>query len=87
MPLSVSSGFYKKIFTNEYKQIIDIRLKGGSETEDGVAEMKRIVSSITTEEEKYDKAFQNAQAGFAGKNNMKLAENEMQKKFDKATGN
>lgn len=80
-----SFGFYKKIFQNEYKQIIDIKLNGNDRTEEGVAELKHIVDKITAEEEKYDKAFHNAQGDFARKNNIKLAENEMQKKLDKAT--
>jgi hypothetical protein len=78
-----SFAFYKKIFGNEYKQLINIRKNGGDATEEGVAEMNRIVGDITREEEKYDKAFHNAQKNFADKNNMKLAENEMQKKIDK----
>ena len=78
-----SFTFYKKIFGNEYKQLINIRKNGGDATEDGIAEMNRIVGDITREEEKYDKSFHNAQKNFADKNNMKLAENEMQKKIDK----
>ncbi|HKB43269.1 MAG TPA: hypothetical protein VKC90_02730 [Chitinophagaceae bacterium] len=78
-----SFAFYKKTFGNEYKQLISIRKNGGDATEEGVAEMKKIVNDITREEEKYDKAFHNAQKNFADKNNMKLGENEMQKKIDK----
>jgi hypothetical protein len=78
-----SFSFYKKVFVNEYKQLINIRKNGGDTTEDGISEMNRIVGDISREEEKYDKAFHNAQKNFADKNNMKLAENEMQKKIDK----
>ena len=80
-----SFGFYKKMFQNEYKQIIDIRLSSNGQTEDAVAEMDRIVDKITVEEEKFDKVFHNAQGDFARKNNIRLSENDMQKKFDKAT--
>jgi hypothetical protein len=80
-----SFEFYKKMFQNEYKQIIDIRLSGNDQTEDAEAEMNRIVDKITVEEEKFDKAFHNAQSDFARKNNIRLSENDMQKKFDKAT--
>ena len=76
-------NFYKRIFGNEYKQLINIRKNGGAFTEEGVAEMNRIVDKITREEEQYDKAFHNAQADFAEKNNMKLTDNELQKKIDK----
>ena len=78
-----SFAFYKKIFGNEYKQLINIRKNGGDATEEGIAEMNRIVGDITKEEEKYDKSFHNAQKNFADKNNMKLGANEMQKKIDK----
>jgi hypothetical protein len=78
-----SFAFYKKIFGNEYKRLINIRKNGGDATEEGIAEMNRIVGDITKEEEKYDKAFHNAQKNFADKNNMKLGANEMQKKIDK----
>jgi hypothetical protein len=77
-------GFYKKIFENEYKQIIDIRISGNSGTEEGVAEMERLAKNVTTEEEKYDKAFHNAQADFADKNKISLKKNEMQEKFNDA---
>lgn len=75
--------FYKRIFSNEYKELIDIRKKGGAFTEEGVTAMNEIVDQITKEEDRYDKAFQNAQRDFAVKNNMKLTDNEMQKQMDK----
>lgn len=78
-----SFSFYKKVFGNEYKQLLSIRKDGGDATEEGVTEMNRIVDNISREEEKYDKAFHNAQKGFADKNHMKLGENEMRKKLDK----
>jgi hypothetical protein len=78
-----SFGFYKKIFANEYKQLIDIRQSGQAETQEGVDAMNAIVNKISTEEEKYDKDFHNAQRDFASKNNMKLKDNEMQDKIDK----
>jgi hypothetical protein len=78
-----SFNFYKKAFGNEYKQLIHIRQNGGNTTEEGIAEMNRIVDNITREEEKYDKAFHNAQKNFADKNHLKLGENKMQEKIDK----
>jgi hypothetical protein len=78
-----SFNFYKKAFDNEYKQLIHIRQNGGNTTEEGIAEMNRIVDNITSEEEKYDKAFHNAQKNFADKNHLKLGENKMQEKIDK----
>jgi hypothetical protein len=78
-----SFTFYKKVFGNEYKQLISIRKDGGDATEEGIAKMNKIVDNISREEEKYDKTFHNAQKDFADKNHMKLGENEMQKKLDK----
>jgi hypothetical protein len=78
-----SFTFYKRIFGNEYKRLIDIRLNGTNATEGEVAEMNGIVSQIAKDEESYDKIFHNAQKDFAEKNNMSLEENEMQKKIEK----
>jgi hypothetical protein len=75
--------FYEKVFNNEYRQLIDLRRQGANETEEGIAEMNKIVEQITVQEEKYDKIFHNSQRDFAEKNNMRLEENEMQKKLDK----
>jgi hypothetical protein len=76
-----SFAFYKKIFRNEYRKIINIRQNGGDTTEAGMMEIKEIVDQISREEEKYDKAFHNSQKDFADNNHMKLEKNEMQKKI------
>ena len=78
-----SFSFYKKIFGNEYKQLVDIRKHGGDATQEGVDQMNEIVNNISKEEEKYDKAFHNAQKDFAERNHMKLGENKMQKELNK----
>jgi hypothetical protein len=78
-----SFSFYKRIFGNEYKRLIAIRLTAANFADRGVAEMNGIVSQISKEEESYDKVFHNAQRDFAQKNNMSLEENEMQKKMEK----
>jgi hypothetical protein len=75
-------GFYKKVFENDYKQIIRLNKDGESMTEEGAAKVNSIVEDISKEEEKLDKAFHNAQKEFADKNNMKLMENSMQKKMN-----
>lgn len=78
-----SFNFYKEVFQNDYTRIINIRKKEDEMTSDDIVEMKNIVNKITREEEGFDKSFHNAQRNFADKNNMKLMENEMQKKFEK----
>ena len=72
-------SFYKKIFENEYKRILKLN---ENMTEEASTEANGIIESITQDEEKLDKAFHNAQAEFAKKNNIKLIENSMQKKMD-----
>jgi hypothetical protein len=76
-----SFSFYKRVFAQDYMDIIAIRKKDNI-TDSDVSEMGRIVDKITREEEGFDKAFHNAQRDFAERNNMKLRENEMQKKVD-----
>jgi hypothetical protein len=74
--------FYKKVFEDDYKQIIRLNKEGESLTDEGAAKVNSIVENISKEEEKLDKAFHNAQSEFASKNNMKLMENSMQKKVN-----
>jgi hypothetical protein len=76
-----SFTFYKKVFEEDYMDIIRIRKKEDISQED-VDEMDRIVKKITKEEEGYDKSFHNAQNEFANKHNMRLKENEVQKEMD-----
>jgi hypothetical protein len=76
-------SFYKRIFLNQYKRIVEIRRKGSFMTKDDLDELKQIIDDISKEEEKLDKNFHNAQQDFADKNNMQLGENSLQKKIDK----
>ncbi len=77
-----SFGFYKRVFQEDYVDIINIRKKDDI-TQDDVDEIDRIVKKITREEEGFDKAFHNAQNDFAKKNNMKLRENPVMKELNK----
>jgi hypothetical protein len=79
-------NFYKKVFQIDYPRIIRIRKKGDEMTNEELKEMKDIVGRITRDEEGYDKSFHNTQKDFADKNNIKVTENEMQKKFEKEIG-
>ena len=78
-----SFTFYKRVFSDDYKKLIEIRKEGGDQTEEGVAEMNRIVENLSKEEGELDKTFQGAQRDFASKHKMRLQENEIQKKIDK----
>ena len=75
--------FYKNVFQNDYTRIINIRKKAKKIDNDDIKEIENIVDKITRDEEAVDKSFHNMQKNFADKNNMKLMENDMQKKFDK----
>ncbi len=73
-----SFNFYKKVFDQDYKQILVISEDGTGASPKGSATINRIVEQITRDEENYDKTFHNAQVDFAKKNHMKLIENKMQ---------
>jgi hypothetical protein len=75
--------FYKRVFANDYKRILEIGKEGTESTNEGTAEIDSIVNKITREEEDFGKAFLNAQQNFADNNNMKLIANNAQKKIDK----
>lgn len=77
-----SFTFYKKIFEDDYRRILEITKSGENQTEEGAAKANEIVEKLAREEEQFDKDFHNAQESFARKNNMKLTENSMQKKID-----
>lgn len=74
-----SFTFYKKAFTNYYKDIVRIRKEAA---DDADAQIDKVLEKLTVEEERVDKAFHNAQEDFATKNKMKLMENKMQKDID-----
>ena len=75
--------FYKKVFAEDYKRILELGKEGIGSTEEGSAEINNIVEKITKEEENFYKAFHNSQKDFADKNKMKLMDNNVQKEIDK----
>lgn len=75
--------FYKKVFSNDYKEMLQVRNKPGIDVATAEQEVNAIVERLSKEEEGYDRSFHKAQQAFADKNNMKLTENKMQKEFDK----
>lgn len=74
-----SFTFYKKAFSEYYKDIIRIRQEAA---DDGEEQLDRVLEKLTAEEKKVDYAFSLAQQSFAAKNKMKLQENKMQKDID-----
>lgn len=80
-----SFSFYRQVFDKDYRDIIRIRQSSAdSSLTDPATEISQIVDNIKSREEGYDRDFQNAQKDFARKNNMKLVENELQKKANSA---
>lgn len=79
-----SFAFYKRVFEEDYLNILNIRRKGADNfTDEDVAEANRIVEKISKEEEGFDAEFHRAQADYAKKHKMKLMDNKMQKEIDK----
>lgn len=74
-----SFTFYKKAFSEYYKNIIIIRKEGADDAED---QLDKVLEKLTAEENRVDYAFRIAQQSFAAKNKMKLQENKMQKEID-----
>ena len=75
--------FYKKAFGTDYKRMIEIKKQSTPPTPDEQRELEEMVNRITTEENTLDRKFRNSQTEFANKNNMKILENDLQKKIDK----
>lgn len=75
-------SFYKKIYSNEYKQMFDILDKGENITEEDLAFIQQMEVEVAKQEEKLDKEFADAQQELATKFNFQMEENENQQKID-----
>jgi hypothetical protein len=75
--------FYKKIFSTDYRRIIEIRKKNDAITESDKAEVKEIVNSLSKEERRFDSTMHIAQENFGLKNKLTLKENDLQKSINK----
>lgn len=74
--------FYYEIYQKDYKELIDILVKGDNISEADVNRMKEIQESITKRENVRDGAFANAQNKFAAENNMQIIPNAVQNEID-----
>lgn len=77
-----SFEFYKDVLGNEYRQIVAIRRKQENKTDSDLVFLKSLPAEIGKREEKFDRAFHNAQQTFADHNHLTLVRNEMQDKID-----
>ena len=75
--------FYYEIYQKDYKELVDILVKGDKISEADIARMKEIQESITKRENIRDGAFAEAQNKFAAENNMQIVPNEVQNQIDK----
>ncbi len=78
-----SFTFYKTLFNDHYRTILQIRMRGGDASEDGVNEWMDVMDKIKREEEGLDKQLHNAQIDFAKKYNMKMRPSDIQKELKK----
>ncbi|MCX6317881.1 MAG: hypothetical protein NTW29_11360 [Bacteroidetes bacterium] len=76
--------FYKRVFEKDYKELLDLKMrmeKGADSVENA---MNELTGRLSSEEEKRDKAFQDAQEKFARNNHLQLSENTLSKEIEKA---
>ena len=74
--------FYYEIYQKDYKEIVEILIKGENISDTDVARLKEIQESITKRENVRDGAFAEAQNKFATENNMQIIPNEVQNQID-----
>lgn len=75
-------AFYKKVYSTDYKILIDILRKGENITEDDMDQMSQIATKIELEEKDIESDFLEAQSEFAEENKIQMEENKLQKKID-----
>ncbi len=72
--------FYRRLFTTDYKSIIDINKKVGAASANDLLKIDSIQTALVEKESELDKRLHNAQADFAQKNRISLTDKELQKK-------
>jgi|GEM_PF-710390 len=77
--------FYYEIYQKDYKELVDILVKGDKISKADIARMKEIQESITKRENVRDGAFAEAQNKFAAENNMQIVPNDVQNQIDQKT--
>lgn len=75
-------SFYKKVYSTEYKTMFEILDKGANITEEDIAVIQDMQTSVTMEESKVDAAFKEAQQEFAKKYGFEIAPSELQDDID-----
>lgn len=77
--------FYKKSFSNEFKEMLTInrKIEKDNYDESDIARFKQIEESITKQEAPLDAKLKDMQTRFAKANNLKLGNNTLQEQIDK----
>lgn len=78
-------NFYKKSFSTDFKEMLNINRKVELDTfdESDIARFKQIEEDISKKENPLDAKLKEMQMQFAKKNNLKLTDNSVQKEIDK----
>jgi len=74
--------FYKKVYSEEYKMLLEMLTKGDEITQEDIDKITEISGQVQAEETKLDAAFSDAQSAFAKKYNVQIEENALQKDID-----
>jgi hypothetical protein len=74
--------FYKTMNENEFKEMIDIFMKGDEITEEDIAILTILEEEISQKEVVLDEELDQAQKEFARANGFEIGENEMQEEID-----
>jgi len=69
--------FYKRVFNQDYMEIISIRKKEPGMTDADMARINQILENIREQEEGLFRTFRQAQIDFAAEHRMELKENTM----------
>ena len=74
--------YYKKVYSTDYKTLLEILNKGEDLTEEDVDQISLIADKVEKEEGRIEDIFIEAQKEFAKQNNIRIEENELQKEID-----
>lgn len=74
--------FYKEIFSNEYKDMIDIIGSDVPPSADDISRLQEIQEDVSSREKVLDNKLSQVQKAFADKYNIMIKKNELQKKID-----
>lgn len=78
-----SFTFYRSLFNEHYPRLLKVRMQNGTNTEEGINEIREVMEKIKREEEQLDKELHRAQNNFADRFGMQMRPNAIQKEMGK----